>query len=157
MNDLSLIIDKIIKERDLYYKRGLELASYPHQSPKTEDVFAAFSQAQGEFPKITKDTQGYGYKYADLSKILSTITPILGKHGLHITQFITRNDMLHTRIGHSSGQYFESQCKLPNPPADTSGKRNYMQELGSQRTYIRRYEILALLGINPEGDDQDGK
>jgi len=155
------IIEKITKERDLYLKRGLELAQHPTQSPEVAEVFAAFSAAQAEFPAIAKSTQGYGYKYADLSGILGVIIPILTNHGLYFTQYMTRENVLHTRIGHSSGQYFESQCKIPliTPEefANANKKTSYLQELGSRRTYIRRYEALAILGIHPEGEDSDGR
>ena len=160
MNDIALVIDKIIKERDAYLKRGLELASYPHQSTKVDEIYSAFSAAQGEFPPITKGKEGFGYKYAELSTVLGLIVPILSKHGLHITQYMTRNNILHTRIGHSSGQYFESQYTLPIPTQQEfeagNKKKSYMQELGTIRTYVRRYEALALLGINPESEDTDG-
>ena len=159
MNDIALVVDKIIKERDSYLKRGLELASYPHQSTKVDEIYSAFATAQGEFPPITKGKSGFGYKYAELSTVLGLIVPILSKHGLHITQYMTRNNILHTRIGHSSGQYFESQYSLPIPTQQAfeegNKKKSYMQELGTIRTYVRRYEAIALLGINPE-DDTDG-
>jgi hypothetical protein len=159
MNDISLVLDKITKERDIYLKRGLELASYPHQSAEVNEVFTAFAQAQASFPNVVKDTQGYGYKYADLSAVLRPIIPILAEHGMHFTQYTTRKNILHTRIGHSSGQYFESQCEMPFPRREeftqVNKKTSYAQELGSIRTYTRRYEALALLGLQPAGEDND--
>jgi len=160
MSELSIMIDTITKQRDLYLKRGLELASFPHQSSETALVFEAFAAAQGEFPSIIKLKQGYGYKYAELSHVLAMVTPVLSKNGLHFTQYMSRDNILHSRIGHSSGQYFESQYKIPalseEEFSSSSRKTSYMQELGSRRTYIRRYEALALLGIHPEGEDTDG-
>jgi len=160
MSDISTVLDRVTKERDLYLKRGLELASYPAQSPVTKEVFMAFAQAQGKFPSIAKEKQGYGYKYAELSSVLSHIIPILSEHGLHFTQYTTRKNILHTRIGHASGEYFESQYEMPFPTQEeflqtNKKKTSYMQELGTIRTYTRRYEALALLGIHPD-DDTDG-
>lgn len=161
MHDIAIILDKVTKERDMYLKRGLELSYHPHQSTSVAEVFEAFSTAQGEFPAITKGKQGYGYKYAELSSVLGIIIPILSKHGLHFTQYITRDTILHTRIGHKSGQFFESQYRIPLPtPEEFSHekkKTSYMQELGSRRTYVRRYEALAILGLNPEGEDNDAR
>lgn len=158
---MTELLQKILQERDTYLRRGLEMAKYPHQSLAINEVFAAFAEAQAEFPSIAKDTQGYGYKYADLSVILKSIVPILSAHGLHFTQYMTRGNMLHSRIGHGSGQYFESQYEIPVPTehefAQGNKKTSYMQELGSRRTYIRRYEALALLGLQPQGDDTDGR
>ena len=160
MSDLALVIDRIIKERDLYLKRGLEIARYPHQSTALDEIYSAFATAQGEFPPITKGKSGYGYKYAELSTVLGLVIPILSKHGLHLTQYMTRNSILHTRIGHSSGQFFESQYLLPVPTQQefevVNKKKSYMQELGTIRTYVRRYETLAILGIQPENEDTDG-
>jgi hypothetical protein len=159
MNEMALVIEKVIKERDMYLKRGLELASYPHYSGSLDEMYPAFAEAQGEFPSIVKEKKGYGYKYAELSSVLNLVIPVLSKHGLNLTQYMTRDCILHTRIGHASGQFFESQYKIPVPTeaefSSSNKKTSYMQELGSRRTYVRRYEILAILGINPEGEDSD--
>lgn len=161
MNEFTGLLQSLIADRDDFLKRGIALATYPMQSKETADVFTAFSTAQSLFPNVSKDTQGYGYKYADLSAVLRPIIPILSEHGLHFTQYTTRKNMLHTRIGHSSGQFFESQCEMPFPtPEEFSNlnkKTSYIQELGSIRTYIRRYEALAILGINPAGEDTDAR
>ena len=157
MDNISTVLDRVTKERDLYLKRGLELASYPTQSPVVKEVFTAFAQAQAKFPSIAKEKQGYGYKYAELSSVLSSTLPILAEFELHFTQYTTRKNILHTRIGHSSGEYFESQYEMPFPTpeefsAKNTKKTSYMQELGTIRTYTRRYEALALLGLQPDDD-----
>lgn len=134
-------------------------SSLPLQSEQVDEVYKAFSMAQLEFPSIAKASQGYGYKYANLAHILTAIIPILNKHGLAFIQFMSKDNILHTRIIHESGQYFESQTTIPlyNESDHGDNKRSYIQEIGSRRTYLRRYEALALLGLSPEADDDDNK
>ena len=42
-------------------------------------LFKALADFQQEVPVIHKATQGYGYTYADLPKILEVINPLLKK------------------------------------------------------------------------------
>ncbi|HHF6617994.1 TPA: ERF family protein, partial [Haemophilus influenzae] len=42
-------------------------------------------QAISQLGNLSKDKQGYGYKYAELSKVLDTCRPILAEHNLVIT------------------------------------------------------------------------
>jgi len=144
----------LIKERDNFYRRGLELAHRKCQSDDISDICEAFAKAQSEFEPVTKSKQGYGYKYATLEGLLDVIRPVLNKHGLSISQFTDEYGVLATRLRHSSGQWFESRFKLGEVIPDN--KRSHEQAIGSQLTYMRRYQLLALLGAQPEGMDDDG-
>jgi hypothetical protein len=55
-------------------------------------LFKALADFQQEVPVIHKATQGYGYTYADLPKILEVINPLLKKHGLGFTQLLNSKD-----------------------------------------------------------------
>jgi len=177
-------LDKITKQRDDYLKRGHELkreleeaksyivdikkklevanTGYPYHSEKLDEVFTAFSKAQGDFPAIArnKKLKHRNSKYASLGGVLEAIIPSLAKNGLHITFIITRTNVLHTRIGHSSGQFFESHYTIPFPTEKEFLENNrggiYMQGLGTIRTYCRRYESYGILGISPD-TDTDGE
>lgn len=191
MSEVTITLEKLTKERDAYYKRGVELSKeclkikeaydkeieshkktveshadqlansirHQTQSHQINEVYTAFSLAQGEFPAIIKDKQGYGYKYANFSVLLATILPILSKHGLSFTQVTTPDNVCHTRIQHKSGQFFESQYIYSFPTREEfkleNKKISYQQELGTVRTYTKKYEAFGILGIHPE-DDQDG-
>ncbi len=157
---LAAVLEKIIKEKELYLKRGIELTFHPTQSDTINEISAALSKAQGEFSPLAKNTKGYNYKYTELACLLTMVIPILSNNQLAFTQYMTKDNILHTRISHSSGQWIESQFQIPMPSEkefnETSGKKtSYMQEIGCRRTYARRYEALAILGIHPEGDDTD--
>lgn len=146
------IIEKITKERDAYLKRGLELARTPLQSAEVDQVYAAFLEAQKSFPSVQKNAKGYNYNYATLDDILYEILPLLHEQGLAFVQYMDTSDVLHTRIQHSSGQFFESQCKFPMPPHDGNDKKDWMQVIGTRRTYLKRYEAVALLGLSLDKD-----
>lgn len=151
----ALLIQQLIKEKELYFQRGMELKNKPLRSPEVNEVFAAFSKAQGEFTPIVKGTKGFNYKYAELCDILDMVRPVLSKYDLHLSQSMSSATLMHTRIGHSSGQFFESQWEIALPNHETGSKMSYMQELGSRRTYARRYEALSILGLHPQGEDDD--
>ena len=150
---MEQIFDKLLKERDAFYKRGLELSINTHESSSTQEICTAFAKAQSEFLPVHKDTKGYNYKYATLEGLLDVIRPILNKNGLTVSQYTNEKNILHTRLRHISGQWFESRYALPDTLVDS--KRTAEQAIGSQLTYMRRYQMLALLGIQPEGEDKD--
>ena len=155
-NGLALLMQQLIKEKEQYLRRGLELANRPLQSQEVDKIYAAFGKAQGEFTAIIKNTKGFNYKYADLADIIDMVRPVFDKYGLHISQYMYGKKDMHTRIGHDSGQFFESQWELPIPEENSySGKMSFMQECGSRRTYARRQELLSILGLQPSGEDDD--
>lgn len=147
-------IERLTKERDAFYKRGLELSRAQCQSDHTGEICNAFALAQAEFEPIRKDTKGYNYKYAQLDQILDMVRPILSQHGLTISQFTDQKNVLYTRLRHASGQWFSSEVALPLNENDN--KRSIEQAWGSSVTYMRRYQILSLLGLHPTGEDNDG-
>ena len=113
------------------------------------NIFKALADFQQECPIIHKGTQGYGYTYADLPKILEVITPLLGKHNLGFTQLLKDNG-LETIIFHTkSGEYISSHTSIPT--ATLKGMNEY-QSFGSGITYYRRYALSAALGLVTDKD-----
>lgn len=152
-HEMLSLLERIMKERDQFYKRGMELAQKKCQSDDTNEICAAFVKAQGEFLPLTKNSKGYNYKYCQLDQVLNVLRPVLNKHGLIISQHTDEHNILYTRIRHESGQWFESRIKLPE--SDSDGKRSLEQSMGSSLTYMRRYQILTILGAAPENEDDD--
>ncbi len=95
------------------------------------------------------------FKFADLSEIMTTIKPALGRAGLsvnwanedkdgklNVTCFVSHTD------GHKIAVSMEGE-------PDESGSKNKIQAKGSVITYMRRYTVSMALGIVTE-DDTDG-
>ena len=118
--------------------------------------WAALVAALGELSNPPKNRMvevpgKYRFEYADLATILSTVRPILSRHGLCLLQPVRMQEgaiMVSTRIVHTSGMVV-AECEL------SSRDPMQPQAQGSQITYLRRYGIASLLGIAAE-DDDDG-
>jgi hypothetical protein len=104
---------------------------------------------------IPKDQQGYNYKYAALETILKHIKEPLINAGLAITQLISgeNNLSITTILWHVSGEYISSKFTIDFDRLPKS--KNFNQELGSSMTYLKRYCLIAALGISPD-EDSDG-
>lgn len=117
----------------------------------------ALSRAQAEMhaAKFNATNPFLKNKYADLGSIIDTAKPVLGKHGLAVTQ-LTFNDGdrvgVETVLTHASGEWLSTQFSLPL--ADEKGKSN-AQVAGSIITYLRRYSLAAILGMYSD-EDTDG-
>lgn len=132
-----------------------------NQSNDTSEIYAALAAAQGEIQNPTKDKTAnvptksggaYSYAYADIADVLSTVRPVLSKHGLAVVQMTMidqHNMMLRTRITHKSGQFVESDY----PVCQIGGDHRVM---GAALTYARRYALCPMLGIAAD-QDTDGE
>ncbi len=115
-----------------------------------KNLYKALANFQQEVPVIHKDTQGYGYTYTNLTNILTTINPIMKKHGLGFTQLLEGSG-LKTIIFHcESGESLESIAEIPQNV--TLKGMNAFQVLGSANTYIRRYALSSALGLITDKD-----
>lgn len=120
-------------------------------SPEITELLKAISQAQGEFEHASKSSINphFKNKYADLSEVISTVKPILNKHGLCVVQAIGDDNgapTLTTMLGHSSGQWMRSTTRM-------LVEKNTCQGVGSSVSYYRRYCLASILGISQADDD----
>ena len=117
----------------------------------------------------------FAYKYMPLDEIIGITKPILTNYGLVVIQTTRqKNDhpILITKLYHKSGQFITSEINITYPKNTdevkqktekwVDGKKttvdkylNEMQELGKSITYLRRYALLAILGIQPQNEDFD--
>lgn len=126
-------------------------------SAPSPDIWSAYISARNEFPKISKESQAYAGKYANLATILSAIEPILNKHGFQITNIITQSaegaTNLVTEIYHSP-----STKTLPMKSVIPINFKQEPQQIGSALTYLRRYALLTILNLCPiDKEDDDGE
>jgi hypothetical protein len=97
----------------------------------------------------TKTGGTYKYAYADLADVLDAVADALAEHELvllQVTQARASGTFLVTTLLHSSDQWMASEIRL-------NAIGNGPQVHGSEMTYLRRYQALAVLGIAPEQDD----
>lgn len=122
-------------------------------------LYEALAQAQADFPAITRDRTvrvqtkaggSYTFAYAPLASILAVVTPVLSKHGLAVTQLLTATDdgrpAIRTMLLHQAGGSLDGCLPIKTDGLDP-------QALGSLVTYVRRYALVAMLGIASEEDD----
>lgn len=115
-----------------------------------KELYKALANFQQEVPVILKDTQAFGYKYADLPEIFKVINPLLKKHGLGFMQPI-EGTTIKTVIFHiESGEKIESFTDIPQG-VQLKGMNDF-QVLGSAITYIRRYALSSVLGLVTDKD-----
>lgn len=126
----------------------------PYESENVADLVTALSKAQGDYPFIGADRENPYFKsnYADLNMMLNAVRPMLKANGLSLyqsTRFSSSGEnLLHTRIYHSSGQWIESRARILPP-------KNTIQDYGSTLTYNKRYQAATILGITVDHDPSD--
>lgn len=134
----------------------------PEQYNSLADALAAF---QTELPTVAKGNTaripgkdgrtGYTYDYADLKDVSEAILPRLARVGLAWTTSIDTGDnagiVLKWELIHGASE----QSRSGSVPVGRAGQD--WQSLGSSITYARRYTLLAVTGVAPGGDDNDGE
>jgi hypothetical protein len=124
-------------------------------SESVAEIASALSAFQSAVEDVQKDAEGHNYRYATLPAILQLIRPLMGAHGLSLTQFPIDNAGhvgVVSRLMHSSGEWMEDTFLLP--VVESRGMSS-SQAAGSVITYVRKYAAAAILGISQE--DSDGE
>ena len=138
-------IEEAVQNEDMY------IGEHDTMMEKYDKLAPALVEALSQLPTISKNASGYGYKYATLDDILTTVKPILHANGLVITQLLD-SEGIKTILMHSSGQTLESTFPLPEL---SSKGMNAAQATGAAVTYIRRYAISSMLNLATD-EDTDG-
>ncbi len=129
-----------------------------YQSENINELMGALAKAQGKMSGASKDSANpfFKSKYADLNSVWNACREALSENGLAVVQTVQERPdgtiCLHTTLGHASGQWMTSTMPIR---MKTDGKTNELQVLGSCLSYLRRYSLMALVGVAP-GDDDDG-
>lgn len=114
----------------------------------------ALAAAQGAIKGASKDRTNPHFKsqYADLTAVWEACRDALAKNEIAVIQAPRYDDgrlILHTTLAHSSGEQISGT--FPVTPV-----QNTPQGLGSALTYARRYSLASMVGVAPEGEDDDG-
>lgn len=101
--------------------------------------------------RLTKDTEGYNYKYVQLKDVLSEAKKLcIANNFIFIQTPKVREDgiaILETQLIHKSGEKIVAETLLPTKD------NNDPQRYGAAITYMRRYSLTAILGLEEEDDD----
>lgn len=106
---------------------------------------------QADLTPVAKSASNPFFKssYAPLPEVMEAVQPLLAKHKLAVSQFLTNlegQSALRTILIHESGQYIEDVQPLLLV-------KNDPQSQGSATTYARRYGVMAVLGVVADEDD----
>jgi hypothetical protein len=98
---------------------------------------------------IRKNSQGYGYRYTDLSEIHRYLEEV-GESYYQEIETVGDEDFVITHVFDTSGKEVRKcrGCRV----VKTSGK-NPAQDYGSALTYARRYSLLMAFGLATADDD----
>ena len=126
-------------------------------SESISKLTAALAKAQGEFKAVPKlgDNPFLKSAYVRLDDIIDAIRGPLSRNGIAWTQPVG-SDMhglvLETLLLHDSGEWMS--CSSPIPQHSAKGL-SALQAFGVSLSYMRRYMLTTMLGIN-SGEDNDG-
>lgn len=134
-----------------------------HSKPEPElmaPLFEALAKAQAEFGTVSATSRvtfkNVDFKFAPLSEILGAVRPALNKYGLTLTQqtkhipFGNANGVkVVTKLLHESGVSYDIES------VPVFYNVNDIKNLGAQVTYLRRYEVKTLLGIEADSEELD--
>lgn len=134
-----------------------------HSKPEPElmaPLFEALAKAQAEFGTVSATSRvtfkNVDFKFAPLSEILGAVRPALNKYGLTLTQqtkhipFGNANGVkIVTTLLHESGVSYDIES------VPVFYNVNDIKNLGAQVTYLRRYEVKTLLGIEADSEELD--
>lgn len=124
----------------------------------------AYNRAVAAFkanpPRIHKDKQvSFGntqYRHATLDHIVDAVTPALHEQGLSHRWEVRQDEGLISVaciLSHEGGHFERVEMA---GPADSSGSKNKIQQVGSTVTYLQRYTLMAILGLAAGEDDDAG-
>lgn len=112
-----------------------------------KELLTALLKVQKELPIIPKNAKGFNYKFANLPQIWDKVKEILQNNGFLITHEITSEGVM-TTAHHEHG---ELKSFLPFTGASKP------QEIGSEVTYWKRYNLTAIFNIIVDGEDDDAQ
>ena len=140
-----------------------EQAKKDHSKPEPElmaPLFEALAKSQAEFESVTATSRvtfkNVDFKFAPLSEILGAVRPALNKYGLTLTQ-----QTKHIPFGNANGikvvttLLHESGVSYDIESVPVFYNVNDIKNLGAQVTYLRRYEVKTLLGIEADSEELD--
>ncbi|MCP4640616.1 MAG: ERF family protein [bacterium] len=117
---------------------------------KTLGAALVAASAELKNPKMDASNPHFRSKFASLLSCEAAVRPVLAEHGLALVQRLGGEAGLvtvETVIMHTNGEVYS--CGVAATSPDKQGPQAY----GSAVTYLRRYGLLAALGLVGDPDD----
>jgi hypothetical protein len=168
-NEKKILVAELIEAKVALAKAEMQLEwqkaeqAKDHSKPEPEvmaPLFEALAKAQAEFSTVTATSRvtfkNVDFKFAPLSEILGAVRPALNKFGLTLTQ-----QTKHIPFGNANGikvvttLLHESGVSYDIESVPVFYNVNDIKNLGAQVTYLRRYEVKTLLGIEADSEELD--
>lgn len=127
-------------------------ASLKPAPPERAEIYTALAKAQKEIVNADANIENefLQKKYADLASCLNAVRGPLSSNGIALFQLTADPGQgvlgIKTVLAHESGQTITDLITMAPPKIDPQG-------VGSCRTYMRRYAVIALCGIAGAADD----
>lgn len=121
------------------------------RSESIDKIMGALAKAQGTYKKLNPNQETPSGTFANLSAILDAVKQPLADNGLGFYQHIELLDegsgaaLLHTVLGHESGQWISSSARVVAGKTDRS--------TGNIYEIHKRFHALMVLGIAPSQHD----
>lgn len=157
------MVNELIEAKVALAKAEMQLDKKDHSKQEPEvmaPLFEAWAKAQAEFSTVTATSRvtfkNVDFKFAPLSEILGAVRPALNKFGLTLTQ-----QTKHIPLGNANGVkvvttiLHESGVSYDIESVPVFYNVNDIKNLGAQVTYLRRYEVKTLLGIEADSEELD--
>lgn len=132
-------------------------------SPSIANIAAALAAAQGQMEGAKKDSANpfFSSRYADLASIIGSIrAPLAANKIAHIQNpgSDEQGTFVDSMLIHASGEWFRGRIRMNIPKIFHKESREWMsgdtpQGRGSVITYMRRYALQAMVGLEAEDDD----
>ena len=132
-------------------------------SPTIMEIAKALASAQGEMSGAKKGSANpfFASKYADLAAVIGAIREPLSKHGIAHTQIPGSDEhgmYLDTILMHASGEWIRGRIRMQIPEKWDKEAKEWVsgdtpQGRGSVISYMRRYSLQAMTGLEAEDDD----
>jgi hypothetical protein len=151
--NITQALEKLSTQIECLKKQNL---ATQFKSDDLKELFMALSKAQGEMniAGLNKQNPYFKSRYADLTSVVMASRAALFKNGLSVMQQIMTNEdgasILHTILGHGSGQFIESRVRIVPP-------KNDIQSVSSYTTYLKRMCYASLIGVVTGDEDDDGE
>lgn len=124
------------------------------RSESISKLAVALSKFQGEVknPPNSANNPFFKSKYAPLDVVINTAKPALAKHGLSFIQFPSCDG---ETVSCTTMLMFEDEF-IESEPISFKPLKVDIQSMGAAITYIKRYQLSAMLGLASE-EDKDGE